>query len=278
MGTFRRLFHIYEKDPQLAFYVRSCGHFNLVPPDRESYRSRVDFCEIFWCLRGKGVFRDQRKETVLTPGNVWYYPAGSNHDYRPYGNGFEYRWLTVAGPGAPMLFSGLCIRPGLNYAGPCPDDLFLQVETSLENTPTRQSRMHALAPAFQILTRMSPGQHPENIRGSLADHAKSIIDAKYTDRAFNVEKTASVLGVHRGSLSRAFAEGYGITVSRYITGCRIRHAMKQLSETELPIRMIALESGFSSHEYFSRVFLEQTGFTPAVFRANLKKESPSEAD
>jgi len=271
MKTFRKYYANYEKEPKLAFYVRSCGHFNLVSPDREAYRPSVDFGEIFWCLKGAAVFRYKSRETVLNPEHVWYYPPGSSHDYHPRGERFEYRWLTIAGNGAGQLFSGLDIPPGLSYAGVCPEELFSVVELNLEKiNSTRTSRMRALAAAFQILTMISPGQHLENIRGSLAEQAKNLVDSSFTDREFNVEKVASLLGVHRGSLSRAFTAGFGITISHYITRCRVRNAMKLLQETALPIREIALASGFNSHEYFCRVFLEQTLFTPAAFRTQLK--------
>ncbi|MBO4632576.1 MAG: helix-turn-helix transcriptional regulator, partial [Lentisphaeria bacterium] len=212
-------------------------------------------------------FRNGPKEVQLKPGHVWYYPAGSTHDYNPGPEGCEYRFVAIAGPGAPMLFKGLDISPGLSYAGNCPQELFSVVELSLtRNNQTRSRKMQALAAAFQILTMLSPGQHLENIRGSMADHAKSLIDSGFSDRECNVEKIASLLSVHRGSLSRAFVRTYGLTISHYITRCRVRHAMKLLKETALPIRDIALQSGFNTHEYFSRVFLEQTSFTPAAFR------------
>ena len=270
MQAFRHYYENYEIDPQLSFYVRSCGYFSLIPPDREAYRSCVNFCEIFWCIRGGCTFKCKLKEYVLKPGYVWYYPVGSYHDYQPLAGGFEYRFLTLAGPQASVLAAGLDISPGLNYAGTCPDDLFSLVELNMKVVPTRSSRMHALAAAFQILTMISPGQHPEMVRGSMAEKAKALIDSGFRDREFNVEKTAALLGIHRGSLSRAFSEGYGITVNHYITRCRVRHAMKLLKETLLPIRDIALQSGFNTHEYFSRVFLEQTGMTPAAFRRREK--------
>lgn len=267
METFRNYYAVYEKEQHLAFYVRSCGYFFLKPPDRESYRPQVDFCEIFWCMNGSMEYRGKSRNYQLKPGYVWYYPAGSSHNYSPGPNGCEYRWLTISGPGAEQLFRGLDIQDGLNYAGACPQELFSMVEFNLDKiSQTRKTRMQALAAAFQILTMISPGQNLENIRGSMADHAKSLVDLGYADPEFNVEKVASLLKVHRGSLSRAFAGAYGITISHYITRCRVRHAMKLLKETTLPIRDIAFQSGFNSHEYFSRVFQEQTAFTPVEFR------------
>lgn len=81
-----------------------------------------------------------------------------------------------------------------------------------------------------------------------------------------MEKAASLLGVHRGSLSQAFSTSYGITASHYITTCRIRWAADLLVKSQLSIKEIAADSGFNSHEYFSRVFLTQTGYTPGAFR------------
>ena len=274
MQSFRRHYANYQKEPQLAFYVRSCGHFCLNPPDREQYRAGVDFCEIFWCVRGSGLFRNRLRESVLRPGNVWYYPAGACHDYVPLRGGFEYFWLTIAGTQAPVLFSGVGIRPGVNYAGGCPEDLFSQVGLNIKNVATRVSCMHALAAAFRILTMISPGQHPEIVRGSMAENARKLIDSSFADPELNVEKTAALLGVHQGSLSRAFSEGYGITVVHYIARCRVRHAMKLLRGTALPIREVASASGFSSHGYFSHVFLDHTGFTPAAYREKMTREPP----
>ena len=225
----------------------------------------MDFGEIFWCIRGSAVFRQNSRETILTADHAWYYPPNSNHDYYPRKEGFEYRFLTIAGSGASTLFSGLDIRQGMSYAGSCPQDLFSLVELNMGST-IRTSRMRALAAAFQILTLLSPGQHVESSRGSMADHAKSLIDSGYSDRDFNVEKVASLLGVHRGSLSQAFSKRYGITVSHYISECRIRRAARLLTESRLSIREIAAECGFNSHEYFTRVFTSRTGFTPALFR------------
>ena len=144
--TFRNFYMTLEREPRLAFYVRSCGYFNLIPPEREQYRYQVDFGEIFWCIRGSAVFRQNSRETILTADHAWYYPPNSNHDYYPRKEGFEYRFLTIAGSGASTLFSGLDIRQGMSYAGSCPQDLFSLVELNMGST-IRTSRMRAISRA-----------------------------------------------------------------------------------------------------------------------------------
>ena len=56
-----------------AFFVRSVGHFRVLPDNREGIKT-ADFGEIFWCLEGKGLFSLNGRRHTLLPGQVWYYP------------------------------------------------------------------------------------------------------------------------------------------------------------------------------------------------------------
>ena len=95
---------------------------------------------------------------------------------------------------------------------------------------------------------------------------RKIIDSQFTDPSFNVEELAARLACHRSTVSRNFSQKWNISVSDYIINCRLQYAMILLKETNTPIREVALESGFSSAAYFSRVFTARTGISPAAFR------------
>ena len=259
-----------ERDTRLGFYVRSTGHFQLIPPDREAVRT-VDFCEIFWSVKGSGVFRLNGNESILRPGCVWYYPAGSCHDYFPREPAFEYYWLTVAGPRATSFFDGLNIRPGINYGGDAPVHLFSIIRQKLPER-TREGKMQCLVSAFEILTGITadPPVNPE--RRGILESARALCDERFTDPLFNVEQAAQMLGIHRGSLSRIFTSGYGMSISHYITNCRLQRAVHLLRESAVPVSDVARQSGFSSPAYFSRVFLEHTGSTPGLFRRHAAEQ------
>ena len=260
-----------DLDPNLDFYVRSTGDFLLIPPDREK-RRHVNFNEIFWCISGKGIFKLDEEEGILRPDYVWYYPAGSFHDYWPVGEHFHYCWLAIAGKSSTALFNGLCLKPGLNYAGSCPVHLFARIAEFLRKK-TLISNLEALALGFQILTQVSSGRHRKAPRGGIAEEAKKIIDSGFTDYRMNVTEIAAQLKVHPGSLSRAYSSGYGVPIIRYLTSCRIRHALVLLRETNLPVAQIARMSGFFSHEYFTRVFSAGIGVPPQKFRINTQNIS-----
>jgi AraC-like DNA-binding protein len=52
---------------------------------------------------------------------------------------------------------------------------------------------------------------------------------------------------------------------------RIKRSCQRLAKSADPITMIALENGFHSSQYFSRVFRKYVGLTPTGYR-NLFRE------
>ena len=77
---------------------------------------------------------------------------------------------------------------------------------------------------------------------------------------------AENLNMHRGSLSRSFSKAYGTSISDYIIHTRLQAAMTMLKETSLSVREIAENCGFSSGNYFAKVFSASEGVTPTEYR------------
>ncbi len=77
---------------------------------------------------------------------------------------------------------------------------------------------------------------------------------------------AAHLGLHEDSLSHYFAQEVGVTVVAYLNRYRVQQACKLLEATDKSIIEIALEVGFGSHSYFSRVLAAETGMTPTAYR------------
>ena len=70
------------------------------------------------------------------------------------------------------------------------------------------------------------------------------------------------------SLSRLFAQDIGVGFTEFITGKRIEKAKNELETTDRPISEIASGTGIPNVNYFSRLFKEMTGETPAKYRAS----------
>jgi two-component system, response regulator YesN len=75
------------------------------------------------------------------------------------------------------------------------------------------------------------------------------------------------LGYSRARIFEMFKAGTGMTPNDYLLRCRVRNARNLLADPERPITEIALETGFSSSQYFSQVFKKYTGMTPSRYRS-----------
>ena len=82
-----------------------------------------------------------------------------------------------------------------------------------------------------------------------------------------LDQIADVAGVSRYHVSRAFGEALGRPITRYVRGRRLTEAAKALVAGATDILTVALESGYGSHEAFTRAFREQFGQTPESVRA-----------
>jgi AraC-like DNA-binding protein len=86
-------------------------------------------------------------------------------------------------------------------------------------------------------------------------------------REITLEEMASVAGVSRYHMSRAFAMTLGQPALRYTRSRRLSEAARALAKGAPDILSIALEAGYNSHEAFTRAFREQFGFTPESVRS-----------
>src|SRR5262245_31148078 len=78
---------------------------------------------------------------------------------------------------------------------------------------------------------------------------------------------AAAAGRSPFEVHRAFRKVTGETTKRYTGRLRLDRAAAALLLGTQSILEIALESGFASHEVFSRAFLRRFGMTPRAYRA-----------
>lgn len=82
-----------------------------------------------------------------------------------------------------------------------------------------------------------------------------------------LEEIATVGGVSRYHMSRAFAVAMDCSLSRYVRGRRLSEAARVLANGAPDILSVALDWGYGSHEAFTRAFRDQFGLTPDMVRA-----------
>lgn len=108
------------------------------------------------------------------------------------------------------------------------------------------------------------GLEEEN-KDSLMENIKSYIRDNYA-YDFSVAELAEMFGYNAKYLGRLFKSRTGTSLNTFCNIQRVNEAKRLLSETQMRITDIALQTGFNNISYFNYVFMQQTGVSPGTYR------------
>ena len=90
----------------------------------------------------------------------------------------------------------------------------------------------------------------------------------YRDNLLTKEKVADLLGTNRTYLSQVINEETGQTFTQYVNRYRLNEAIRLLSNphSNLPLKAISAQVGFSSMTTFYKMFRDNIGMSPKEYR------------
>ena len=111
----------------------------------------------------------------------------------------------------------------------------------------------------------------------LEDKYKLLSKAKFKleneiSKPLNMTAVAAELGICKALLNQIFRNELKISPMQYHINIKMREAKRLLSNTTLPIKEIALRTGYANQLYFSTAFKKKCAVSPLQFRR--KNQSP----
>jgi two-component system response regulator YesN len=100
----------------------------------------------------------------------------------------------------------------------------------------------------------------------LISSIKEIITRRYKDENLTVNQIADTLHYTSAYICVVFKQHTGITVNDYINLYRIEKAKELLKDIKLKLTDVAIMVGYSSDNYFSKVFKKHEQITPSEYR------------
>ncbi len=150
----------------------------------------------------------------------------------------------------------------------------LRREQQLQETISRMSKTESADPSQTT----SDESEKKYVNSPLTDEKKSLLFRKleccmaeqgiYKDNLLTKEKVAELLGTNRTYLSQIINEETGQTFTQYVNRYRLNEAIRLLSDlqTDLPLKAISAEVGFSSMTTFYKMFRDNIGMSPKEYR------------
>jgi AraC-like DNA-binding protein len=105
------------------------------------------------------------------------------------------------------------------------------------------------------------------VQPSFIDKVEAFCRKNYA-RSIRVSQMAKVAKLSRFHFSRLFREARGISPGQYLYGLRLVMAMRLVQSGEHAVKDIAKQCGFTSPNYFCKVFRQTFGVTPGSVAAS----------
>jgi len=138
--------------------------------------------------------------------------------------------------------------------------------------PGVMARTHVIALSRAVLCELMKSIHYSNQRrqNTLSSERQvfRILDELRTEcsKSWTLDSLASACGLKRTRFETLVKEITGDTPLMLLNRFRIRQAQEFLKDSGKTITEIAFDSGFSSSQYFAKVFKGLTGITPSRYR------------
>ncbi|WP_105404259.1 MULTISPECIES: AraC family transcriptional regulator [Neorhizobium] len=233
-------------------------------------RGQTPFTVLQHTIGGAGNLRYDNRELRVKEGETLLVLVPHNHRYwLEDGGRWEFFWISMNGDEALRIH-----RAVLAVTGPIlklqPRTIEHLADCSLRLIDGAETPGRASAIAYEAAMALYDdvfGSHPifsEEYR--TMQHVIGHIVSNL-EHPLPVEELAKVAGLSRAHFSRIFAASEGVPPAEFVLQKRLERAIKLLTKTDsMPVKEVAIRSGFRDANYFSKVFRRAYGTNPTEFR------------
>ena len=257
---------------------------NLLPTDAGFYpRARGHKCtrergcpEAVWiyCAAGRGWCEIDSRRQEVSKDRLLVIPAGTPHVYgADQREPWTIHWFHAVGQNVPFYLERLGAsreRPVVPLGGDVRlFSLFADVLEDLEHGSTLTHLIyaaHSLSHLMGVILR-----HKEEYGHGETDAkertTRSIEFMKqHLREPLQIATLAAVVNLSRSHYTTLFRRVTGYAPLRYLNHLRMQRAVQLLNTTNLPIKEVSDQLGFSDQFYFSRAFTKMHGHAPSRHR------------
>ncbi|MEA4889140.1 MAG: AraC family transcriptional regulator [Clostridiaceae bacterium] len=257
------------------FYIESVGHYQCDKSFYEDSYYQQNYYLIY-VISGKGYICSQNEKITVLPGQLAFIHLSEPYKYYPHKKDpWEILWIYFGGKDADWFYqlitgkSKVIFTLSATSRIPCllkdiynlnsDKDSFFEIRTSnLINTLLTD--LYIESKKENSNTKTLPFEYPNPVNTVI-----NFIEQNYF-RKITLDELSSITYLSTYYLLRLFKKYTGYTPGEYINKYRLDFSKKLLLEPELTIKQIALNLGFNTHSYFSKLFRQSTGLSPEQFR------------
>ena len=264
----------YEHEQDGDIFLIACGMERCDPgvqygPDlREGYHLHVVLSGCGTLCAGEQIFHPRFGQFfLLKDREVVSYTADMTDPW-------EYCWVTYNGTKAKQLSEEIGFTKGVYCLDSTTEarsfyELVLRIHENPEMSYSSDLRrrgilLEFLALAMESVRNRKQIRKPEYPSKVYIDSAIRFIQYNYA--TIQVGDIVEYIGFSRSYFANLFRKYTGQSPQEYLMQYRLKTACRQLTETALPVRIIAEQVGYENQMTFSRMFRNAYGISPTEYR------------
>lgn len=235
----------------------------------------LDTYKLVIVLSGQGYLSQDDHETITLKANdIFILFANHKHHYwADPDDPWVITWVAFNGADSSNLLSAVHVTLD-NYV--VKDVLTDSIRSSMTKLiqaladETDVYRLSAVSTLFSVFNKLRMNlknipSKPENDEEPLVPRIATFIEQNYF-MEIDMNMICDNIHYSRSYLSRVFKSEKGITIKEFLRDIRIGKAKNLLSGTSLSVQEVAKSVGIIDSLYFSRIFRQQTGYSPSEYR------------
>lgn len=252
---------------ELFLYPLSCGHF-MYEQGYSLHRDSYDSFLFLYVERGQLTLHYEHKITEVSAGQLILLDCYKPHSFHT-AEGCETLWCHFDGIMASNLYENIVSHNGNVFS--LVDNCIIEHLNAIYHTFAYEDTIkEPLLSKYlnDILTSLllyTPKDCLSNNYTHIAEDTISYIN-KHFREDISVPQLADKAGLSQYHFIRSFKKETGFTPHEYIIYARINAAKYLLKNTQLPIREICNQSGFSCESVFCNAFKQRLHITPIQYR------------
>lgn len=210
---------------------------------------------------------DDGIEFRASVGDVFYLPYRSAYTMCIHTDEYRFIFCDFCFCGADAKYSVLCPHQEQR----CMDNLFMKLLKRYHSMSCSAYTecMSILYDIYSTLQQSTQKSYIGKSKERIIIDAKRFIDENSRLPHFSIAQLAERIDVSEVYLRKLFKTRYGISPSGYLIAVRLENAKKLMRYHFLTLEDCALQSGFSSLQYFCRLFKKEVGISPGKYRKDL---------
>ncbi len=258
---------------ELSFPFALLGASRQIADARTPVYARRDYevCTIEYVDRGEGYLQENEFSGHIGPDSIYFLQKHSTHRYEPErSNPWHKLCLVVDGPLVELLLAAY--RLDSVYVIEEAQELKHYFLELLQLEPVRQRRHERAAVLFHEFCEACSRKLARSRRrvDPVAEELRQMLESSREEK-FLLQEYAREREVSAAQLIRVFQAAYSCSPVEYRLRLRLDSARRLLRYSDLSLKEIAGQLGFSDQYNFSNFFKRRVGVSPSEFRKTGEK-------